>query len=122
MSANIPAKACFLPNLLGLYDKLDESPGAIAEWILPLVLAGELNHVVWLKSSFSNQFDSGSYQFHVGASKNKMNSKVKAELTTINSFYSLSEDALIKVTSKRITRDASIFARAYSQIGLVTLA
>lgn len=68
-SDNLPAKLCFVPRLVpekDLYDHLDETSTGIAEWILPLVLAAQLEHVVWIKPSFSHQLPLGESRFQVG--------------------------------------------------------
>jgi UPF0489 domain len=55
---NIPAKLCFRPRHDGsndnvsLYDQLDSTTTGIAEWILPIVLAGNLRSVYWIKPPF----------------------------------------------------------------------
>jgi len=90
LNRTIPAVACFRPNDMylpinvsnsskninnsndpiskrkTLYEMLDLSQGGIAEWILPLVLAGNLNRIVWMKGESSDQFENGTYNFHVG--------------------------------------------------------
>eukprot|EP00041_Stephanoeca_diplocostata_P006078 m.74881 g.74881 ORF g.74881 m.74881 type:complete len:513 (+) comp16161_c0_seq2:180-1718(+) len=38
----------------------------IAEWILPLVYAGHVRTVVWIKPYWCNQIEDGVYTFHVG--------------------------------------------------------
>ena len=95
---NLPAKSCFQPHSLGLYDKLDESAGAIAEWILPLVFAAGLRDVIWLRSDFSDQFESGSYQYDVGA----YNESTTFSNCLIDSFHSLSESDRLRVSLKHL--------------------
>jgi hypothetical protein len=86
---NAPAVACFTPrnpvvqmkneidaendhndkddsNGKNLYELLDSTTSGIAEWILPLVLAGNLHTVEWVKPSFSSQFAVGIYHYAVG--------------------------------------------------------
>jgi hypothetical protein len=50
-----------------LYELLDTSQGGIAEWILPIVFAGGLDEVFWIKNEWCHQFQNGCYEFHVGA-------------------------------------------------------
>jgi len=102
----IPAAACFMPRkywrsnrsldtanenenveVKNLYDKLDTSQGGIAEWILPLVLAGGLEIVLWIKNNFCKQFERGQYNYQVG---------VECESVSIDSFLDLPEDAVVK--------------------------
>lgn len=100
----IPAAACFMPrkdwrsnrsldtvneNVEGknLYDMLDMSQGGIAEWILPLILAGGLVRVFWIKNNFCKQFERGQYNYQVG---------VECESVSIDSFLDLPEDAVVK--------------------------
>ena len=100
----IPAAACFMPrkdwrsnrsldtvneNVEGknLYDMLDMSQGGIAEWILPLILAGGLERVFWIKNNFCKQFERGQYNYQVG---------VECESVSIDSFLDLPEDAVVK--------------------------
>jgi len=100
----IPAAACFMPrkdwrsnrsldtvneNVDGknLYDMLDMSQGGIAEWILPLILAGGLERVFWIKNNFCKQFERGQYNYQVG---------VECESVSIDSFLDLPEDAVVK--------------------------
>ena len=51
-----------------LYQHLDDSSGGIAEFILPLVYAGHVNQVIWVKPPWSTQFELGRHAFHVGKS------------------------------------------------------
>ena len=67
----IPAVACFTPgrNIDGkqnLYELLDARASGIAEWILPLTLATQLQTIEWIKPKFSKQFPCGRYSFQVG--------------------------------------------------------
>lgn len=50
-----------------LYELLDTSQSGIAEWIIPLVFAGGLNTIYWLKNDWCNQFREGTYKAQVGA-------------------------------------------------------
>ena len=49
-----------------LYEALDTSVGGIAEWILPLVAAGHVDHVNWVRSPFATQISDGTHRFLVG--------------------------------------------------------
>lgn len=64
----MPAKLCFTPrgSEKTLYDHLDETSSGIAEWILPLVLAAKLEHIVWVKRPLCQQFALGEARFRVG--------------------------------------------------------
>ncbi|GFH54845.1 hypothetical protein CTEN210_11321 [Chaetoceros tenuissimus] len=91
---NVPALSCFAPrrewvekNSMNLYEMLDFSEGGIAEWIIPLVLAGSLNRVCWIKNSWCDQFENGHFHYHVGVSTNTDN---------VESFLDLSEEAVVK--------------------------
>jgi hypothetical protein len=113
----IPALACFLPRKTwlreekesvqvveeeeeslamqhvqekNLYDLLDTSEGGIAEWILPLVLAGGLNRMIWMKNSWCSQFSNGRHSFHVGIAMHD-GSENKVE-----TFLDLPESAIVK--------------------------
>lgn len=109
---DIPALACFLPrktwsrekkNLVknewstikhveekNLYDLLDSSEGGIAEWILPLVLAGGLNRVIWMKNSWCSQFSNGRHCFHVGVAI------PDGRETKVETYLDLPESATVK--------------------------
>jgi hypothetical protein len=67
-STDLPAKLCFVPrgHEITLYDHLDQTSTGIAEWILPLVVAANLQHIVWVKPPFSRQFSLGEAAFRVG--------------------------------------------------------
>jgi len=67
-STDLPAKLCFVPrgHEMTLYDHLDQTSTGIAEWILPLVLAANLQHILWVKPPFSRQFPLGEVGFRVG--------------------------------------------------------
>ena len=71
-SDNVPAISCFLPRRNddkdnNLYELLDSNSSGIAEWILPLVLAGGLHHVHWVKPPESRQLLIGKHEYNVGA-------------------------------------------------------
>ena len=107
----IPAVACFLPRKewrreksttendgegvmldeMNLYELLDTSQGGIAEWILPLVLAGDLDQTFWIKNKWCDQFQNGSYKFHVGAWNQGQTKKVQ-------SFLDLPHEAVVRVS------------------------
>jgi len=68
---NIPAAACFTPRLNidgghNLYELLDARASGIAEWILPLTLAAQLQTIEWIKPKFSKQLPCGRHSFQVG--------------------------------------------------------
>ncbi len=105
-SGEIIAKDCFFPNPK-LYEQLDLSSTGIAEWIMPLCLACELQHIHWIHPPWSShQFDLDDettkhatgkpFSFHVGAwsAKNKPNANTTA---TIKSCLDLDEDMVVKV-------------------------
>jgi hypothetical protein len=115
--SNVPAAACFTPRCVSqeedldccdvrtgdatilamtsskdnLYEMLDSTTSGIAEWILPLVLAGNLGHVEWIKPSFSNHFTTGDYHYCVG-----VEDKLTEHLTDV-CFLDLSKHARIRV-------------------------
>mmetsp|Transcript_37686 Transcript_37686/g.82730 ORF Transcript_37686/g.82730 Transcript_37686/m.82730 type:complete len:514 (+) Transcript_37686:139-1680(+) len=89
-SADVPAAACFQPRKewqqptttttdcttsttkqdhesRNLYEYLDLDRSGIAQWILPLVLSGDLDTVRWVRSSWANQIRDGTYEYRVGA-------------------------------------------------------
>uniref|UniRef100_A0AAV1UTZ0 Uncharacterized protein n=1 Tax=Peronospora matthiolae TaxID=2874970 RepID=A0AAV1UTZ0_9STRA len=45
-----------------LYDALDESVAGIAEFLLPLVFAGHVNQITWLKPAWATQIPTGTFQ------------------------------------------------------------
>ncbi|KAL7681650.1 hypothetical protein Plhal304r1_c055g0140621 [Plasmopara halstedii] len=59
-SANIDTNVIFDPEKL--YDTLDESIAGIAEFLLPLVFAGHVNQITWLKPSWATQMPCGAFQ------------------------------------------------------------
>jgi hypothetical protein len=80
-------------NKKNLYEMLDNTTSGIAEWILPLVLAGNLGKVEWIKPSFSNQLATGDYYYCVG-----VEDKLTEHSTDVVCFADLSRHARIKVT------------------------
>ena len=54
----------FSPN--DLLDTLRNTESGIAEWIMPLVFAGHINHIVWVRSPWSTQLKDGTYNMKVG--------------------------------------------------------
>ena len=67
---SVPARLCFQPrhyNDVDLYERLDAISSGIAEWILPLALAGGLKEVHWVKPAESKQLCKGQHEYHVGA-------------------------------------------------------
>ena len=92
----IPGLSCFTPrrewgeqNNMNLYEMLDFSEGGIAEWIIPLVLAGFLNRVCWIKNSWCDQFENGHFHYCVGVSDS-------TNTDNVESFLDLSEEAVVK--------------------------
>lgn len=49
-----------------LLDTLRNTESGIAEWIMPLVFAGHINQIVWIRSPWSRQLADGAYCIHVG--------------------------------------------------------
>ncbi|KAK1930378.1 UPF0489 protein C5orf22 [Phytophthora citrophthora] len=45
-----------------LYDELDNSVAGIAEFLLPLVFAGHVNQITWLKPSWATQMPTGAFK------------------------------------------------------------
>jgi hypothetical protein len=97
-----------------LYELLDTTASGISEWILPLVLAGNLERIEWVKPPFSTQLPCGRHRFHVGAYYEKVvqektnqaqafhtstdaNHPRELDERTIQSFLDLSPFARIKV-------------------------
>ncbi|KAG7372288.1 UPF0489 domain containing protein [Nitzschia inconspicua] len=76
-----------------LYEMLDDTTSGIAEWILPLVVAGNLRHVEWIKPVYSRQFGTGHYQYFVGVDDGQGSSMNEP----ITSFLDLSKTSRIKV-------------------------
>lgn len=101
---SVPAKACFTPrqfhdnddsssnNNKDLYELLDSNASGIAEWILPLVMAAQLQTIDWIKPSSSKQLPCGHHRYHVGA--------FDPSTTTNNTprqFWDLNQNATLKV-------------------------
>lgn len=125
-NANIPAAACFMPRQAwpvrkivsttrdhdeswceyeekNLYEFLDTSQGGIAEWIIPLVFAGGLDQVFWIKNEWCNQFLIGSYGFHVGAfcgSSSCSSENGNCGGAELQSFLDLPDRAAVKTSLK----------------------
>ena len=59
---NLPAEECFKKE--SLYEEVE-----IADWILPLVYEGHLDHVVWIKPPWANQIKDGDWAVSVGENK-----------------------------------------------------
>jgi hypothetical protein len=51
-----------------LLDILRNTESGIAEWMMPLVYAGHVNHIVWVRSKWSKQLLNGNYHINVGES------------------------------------------------------
>lgn len=100
-SNHIPALSCFLPredDENNLYDLLDSHSSGIAEWILPLVLAGGLEHVHWFKPAESNQLPVGKHEYNVGARVPP--SDTSPDRPEIANFLDLPSSALVRVDWK----------------------
>jgi len=108
--SDIPAAACFQPRKCwskedntvtgeqyregkDLYELLDSTSSGIAEWILPLVLAANLETVHWIHPSELNlqQLPDGEHQYHVGAWIGEV------EKRQVQSFLDLPSSAVVKV-------------------------
>lgn len=95
---NVPARLCFQPrhhNDVDLYECLDATSSGIAEWILPLVLAGGLTTVHWVKPAESKQLANGHHEYHVGAWI-----PPSAEYPLVSSFLDLPSSARVCVDWK----------------------
>ena len=95
----IPVAACFRPRDAWVqekdfYDLLDSSSTGIAEWILPLVLAGDLSTVKWIRprEQAIEQLPLGTHSYRVGAWT--PNRPVSCEVA---SFLDLPHDSTVKV-------------------------
>ncbi|KAL7569118.1 hypothetical protein ACA910_016951 [Epithemia clementina (nom. ined.)] len=112
-NSSIPAAACFRPHQLwpsntddtgessqDLYDMLETTTG-IAEWILPLVLAGGLEHVEWVRPTLppnqNSQLPLGRHSYRVGAWWNEYRSSKEEKMSFEHSFLDLPHDAYVKV-------------------------
>ncbi|KAE8899191.1 hypothetical protein PF005_g10178 [Phytophthora fragariae] len=66
--AAMDTAAIFQPETL--YDALDDSVAGIAEFLLPLVFAGHVSQVTWLKPSWATQMPTGAFkQLTIGKRK-----------------------------------------------------
>ncbi|KAF4037808.1 UPF0489 domain [Phytophthora infestans] len=64
-----------------LYDTLDKSVAGIAEFLLPLVFAGHVNQITWLKPSWATQMPTGAFkQLAIGKRKSNGSVGVTSEL------------------------------------------
>ncbi|KAF0699224.1 Aste57867_10189 [Aphanomyces stellatus] len=61
---SIPADRIFAP--FAFYDDLDESEAGIASFLLPLVYAGHMKNLVWVKPPWATQMLLGHEEFTVG--------------------------------------------------------
>ena len=89
-----------------LYELLDTSQSGIAEWIIPLVLAGGLEKVYWIKNDYCDQFHCGTYNIPVGAWINSDSCYEKIECfldlpdcasikTSVNYCYYLDDESVV---------------------------
>ena len=76
--ADMPADLCRQPK--ELYAALDESPGGIAEWLLPAAFAGHLDRVLWLKPPWARQIADGRERVTVGRERGTGRLRVASEL------------------------------------------
>lgn len=97
----IPAIACFRPSQewytgKNLYELLDSTTSGISEWILPLVLAANLEQIIWVRPGRQSieQLPIGNQVYHVGAWLPTDHSSKK---TKPSHFLDLPVDAAIKV-------------------------
>ena len=100
-SDNVPALSCFLPRNeeeKDLYELLDSHSSGIAEWILPLVLAGGLERVHWIKPPQSHQLTIGRHEYHVGTWIPP--SVSSPDHPTVTNFLDLPSSALVRVDWK----------------------
>ena len=83
---------------MNLYEILDLTSSGIAEWILPLVLAANLNKIEWIKPEFSSQIGQGDYEFAVGVELETSNGNCEGDSNEeMMSYLDLPESARIKV-------------------------
>ena len=78
-----------------LYEHLDLDRSGIAQWILPLVLSGDLNYCHWVRSAWADQIEDGQYRYNVGAWTSRKSGA--EELANIDKFVDLPEEAIMKV-------------------------
>jgi hypothetical protein len=76
-----------------LYEHLDLDRSGIAQWILPLVLSGDLDFVHWVRSAWADQIQDGLYRYNVGSWVLQRN----ANAAIPTSFMDLTQDAIMKV-------------------------
>ncbi|OWZ22509.1 hypothetical protein PHMEG_0002796 [Phytophthora megakarya] len=77
--AAVDASVIFQPD--SLYELLDKSVAGIAEFLLPLVFAGHVNQISWLKPSWATQMPNGAYkQLAIGKRKSNGAMGVTCEL------------------------------------------
>ncbi|KAG7376287.1 hypothetical protein PHYBOEH_001637 [Phytophthora boehmeriae] len=75
----VDANAIFEPDKL--YDLLDESVAGIAEFLLPLVFAGHVNQITWIKPSWATQIPTGVFkQLAIGKRRSTGSMGVMSEL------------------------------------------
>jgi hypothetical protein len=112
-SPSVPARACFEPRrewpvekgtntqdkgletTRNLYEHLDLDRSGIAQWILPLVLSGDVDSVHWVRSVWADQMEDGQHRYNVGAWISRENG---GELPSITKFVDLPEEAIMKVS------------------------
>lgn len=99
-----PAQQCFRPHdatatQLSLYDALDATPSGIAEWILPLVFAGRLHHIQWIRplQTSMQQLPDGDFVVQVGAWSPSHSRSHYSYNASVNSFLELPQDSVLKV-------------------------
>jgi hypothetical protein len=98
---NVPARCCFQPRNdsdgMDLYECLDATSSGIAEWILPLVLAGNLTTLQWVKPAHSQQLPQGQHEYQVGVSIPPLSVETTRLVT---SFLDLPSSARVRVDWK----------------------
>ena len=80
-----------------LYEYLDLDRSGIAQWILPLVLSGDLDSVHWVRSEWSHQICDGIHQFNVGAWVAPSSTEGEGSKSPPESFVDLDHSATMKV-------------------------
>ncbi|CAK4930301.1 unnamed protein product [Aphanomyces euteiches] len=60
----IPADSIFTPH--EFYDELEACDGAIASFLMPLVYAGHMSSLMWIKPAWARQMHLGDENFYVG--------------------------------------------------------
>ena len=78
-----------------LYEHLDLDRSGIAQWILPLVLSGDINNLHWIRSAWADQIADGQYCYNVGAWVPPEDERKLPKMVT--KFVDLPEDAIMKV-------------------------